>query len=238
MMSDITDATEEWLQSVPRQAVLVVDDSPTDLFYLTKLLDQPDRHILTAQSGEEALQVLKGFEFALVLLDVHLASMSGFDVAEQIRKSERTRHLPIIFISATSQNQEQVFRGYDAGAVDYLFKPVEPDLLKSKVNVFCELSRQRVVIQQQLEEIQAKNEVLNRQLEEIQTLRGLVPICARCKNVRNDSGFWQTIEAYVSDHSEAEFSHSLCPHCANTLYPGVNLPKKSDTVIQRRTPHA
>lgn len=237
-MSDIADATEEWLQSVPRQAVLVVDDSPTDLFYLTKLLEHPERHILTAQSGEEALQVLKGFEFALVLLDVHLETMNGFQVAAEIRKSERTRHLPIIFISATSQNEDQVFRGYDAGAVDYLFKPVEPNLLKSKVNVFCELSRQRVVIQHQLEEIQAKNEVLNRQLEEIQTLRGLVPICARCKNVRDDSGFWQSIEAYVSDHSEAEFSHSLCPHCANTLYPGIAAAKKHDKNIRRRTPHA
>jgi hypothetical protein len=97
-------------------------------------------------------------------------------------------------------------------------------LLRSKVNVFCELSSQRIVIQEQLKEIQAKNDVLNRQIEEIKTLRGLVPICAKCKNVRDDSGFWQTIEAYVCDHSEAEFSHSLCPECTNLLYPGLHIP--------------
>lgn len=206
---------------VPRQSVLIVDDSPTDLLYLRKLIERPDRHILTAQSGEQALNVLKGFECALVLLDIELEGLNGFQTADQIRGNERTRNLPIIFISATNREQEHVFRGYDAGAVDYLFKPVEANLLRSKVNVFCELAAQRFVIQEQLREIQAKNEVLQHHLEEIKTLRGLVPICARCKNVRDDSGFWQTIEAYVCEHSEAEFSHSVCPECASVLYPGI-----------------
>lgn len=207
----------------PRQSVLIVDDSPTDLLYLTRLLERPDRHIIPAKTGEEALHILKGFEFALVLLDIQLEGLNGFQTAERIRADERTRHLPIIFITATSSEEESVFRGYDAGAVDYLIKPIAANLLRSKVNVFCELSAQRLVIQEQLKEIQTKNEVLNRQLEEIKTLRGLVPICARCKNVRDDSGFWQTIEAYVCDHSEAEFSHSLCPECTGVLYPGLNL---------------
>jgi len=212
---------------IPRQSVLIVDDSPTDLLYLRKLLERPDRHIITAKSGEEALQVLKGFECSLVLLDIHLDGLNGFQTAERIRENERTKHLPIIFITATLREQEHVFRGYDAGAVDYLFKPLEANLLRSKVNVFCQLSAQRLVIEEQLKEIQAKNEVLHRQIEEIKTLRGLVPICARCKNVRDDSGFWQTIEAYVCEHSEAEFSHSLCPECMNVLYPGLHITARS-----------
>jgi len=222
-----------WAGASPRQSVLIVDDSPTDLLYLTRVLERPDRHIISARSGEEALQALKGFECALVLLDIHLDGLNGFETAEKIRSDERTRHLPIIFITATSRDQENVFRGYDAGAVDYLFKPLEANLLRSKVNVFCELSAQRVVIQEQLKEIQAKNEVLHRQIEEIKTLRGLVPICARCKNVRDDSGFWQTIEAYVCDHSEAEFSHSLCPECTNVLYPGLHIHSASSARAQK-----
>ncbi len=218
-----TVSSAEWIGATPRQSVLIVDDSPTDLLYLTRVLERPDRHIISARSGEEALQVLKGFECALVLLDIHLEGLNGFQTAEKIRAEERTRHLPVIFITATSRDQENVFRGYDAGAVDYLFKPLEANLLRSKVNVFCELSAQRLVIQEQLKEIQAKNEVLRRQLEEIKTLRGLIPICAHCKNVRDDSGFWQTIEAYVCDHSEAEFSHSLCPECTDVLYPGLQI---------------
>ena len=199
---------------VPRQSVLIVDDSPTDQLYMRKLVERDDRHVLTARSGEEALIVLKGFECALVLMDIQLDGMNGFQTAEAIRSHERFRNLPIIFISATSQDQEHVFRGYDAGAVDYLFKPVEPNLLRSKVNVFCELAEQRYVIQEQLREIQSKNEVLLQQIEEIKTLRGLVPICAGCKKIRDDKGFWNSVEAYLAERSEVEFSHGLCPDCS------------------------
>ncbi len=205
----------------PRQSVLVVDDSPTDLRYIGRLLEAPDRHILTASSGEEALNILRGVALALVILDVHMDGLDGFETAERMRDDKRTRDIPIIFVTATGLEEETVFQGYDAGAVDYLFKPVEPNLLRSKVNVFCQLSAQRLLIQEQLQEIQAKNDVLRRQLEEIKTLRGLVPICAKCKSVRDDSGFWQCIELYVSEHSEAEFSHSLCPDCRDELYPGL-----------------
>lgn len=207
--------------SFVRQAVLVVDDNPTDRRYVARLLEGPDRHIVTAGGGEEALALLPDHDFALIILDVQMDGMSGFETAEKIRTDEKTQDVPIIFVTATSRGEEAIFRGYDTGAVDYLFKPVESNLLRSKVKVFCQLSAQRLLIRQQLEEIQAKNDVLRRQLDEIRTLRGLVPICAKCKNVRDDSGFWQSIEIYVSEHSEAEFSHSLCPHCRDVLYPGL-----------------
>ena len=211
----------ETCAAIARQAVLIVDDSQTDLRIVSRLLEAPDRRLVTASSGEEALQLLPDYDFALIILDVHMDGMSGFETAEKIRANEQTQAVPIIFVTATDRGEEAIFRGYDMGAVDYLFKPVEANLLRSKVNVFCQLSAQRLLIHQQLEEIQAKNEVLKRQLGEIQTLRGLVPICAKCKNVRDDSGFWQSIEYYVSEHSEAEFSHSLCPQCRDILYPGL-----------------
>jgi len=217
----LSSVSTDLIEGLPRQSVLVVDDSPTDLRYIGRLLEAPDRHILTASSGEEALKILRGVEFALVILDVHMEGMDGFETAESMRDDERTQDIPIIFVTATGLEEETVFQGYDAGAVDYLFKPVEPNLLRSKVNIFCQLSAQRLLIQDQLKEIQAKNDVLRRQLEEIKTLRGLVPICAKCKSVRDDSGFWQCIENYISEHSEAEFSHSLCPDCRDELYPGL-----------------
>ncbi len=223
-------ASTELIKELPRQSVLVVDDSPTDLRYLGRLLEAPDRHVLMAASGDEALKILKGVEFALVILDVNMEGMSGFETAEHRRADECTRDIPIIFVTATGVEEETVFQGYDAGAVDYLFKPVEANLLRSKVKVFCQLSTQRLLIQEQLQEIQAKNDVLQRQLEEIKTLRGLIPICAKCKNIRDDSGFWQSIENYVSEHSEAEFSHSVCPDCRDELYPELKLSRHgSDT---------
>ena len=217
----LSTASTELIKELPRQSVLVVDDSPTDLRYLGRLLEAPDRHVLMAASGEEALKILKGVELALVILDVRMEGMSGFETAERIRADECTRDIPIVFVTATGREEKTIFQGYDAGAVDYLFKPIEANLLRSKVKVFCQLSAQRLLIQKQLQEIQAKNEVLRHQLEEIKTLRGLVPICAKCKSVRDDSGFWQSIENYVSEHSEAEFSHSLCPDCTDELYPGL-----------------
>ena len=210
----------------PVQTVLIVDDSPFEREYLVRLLEAPDRHIVTAESGEKAMDIMRGVDVALVLLDVHMSGLTGFETAERIRKSDHNPFVPIIFITATETKDEHVFAGYSAGAVDYLTKPVEPELLKSKVRIFCQLCSQKAVIQDQLEEIRRMNEELSRQIEEIRTLRGLIPICVHCKSVRDDAGFWQGIEHYISDHSKAEFSHSLCPQCRDELYPGLPSSRK------------
>jgi len=230
-------AISPWQDAAPTQAILVVDDSPLDLFAHAKYLERPSREIVTASSGEEAIAMAGDRDYALILLDVHMEGIDGIETARRLREREALQHVPIIFITASENSGERMFEGYGAGAVDYLFKPVDGDLLRSKAHVFCELSAQRVIIERQLEEIQAKNDVLERQLEEIQTLRGLVPICAKCKSVRDDSGFWQSIEAYVCEHSEAEFSHSVCPECANALYPGITLQSSIKGLKRRRTPH-
>lgn len=204
------------------QSILIVDDSPTDLQYLERVLRDERRRLVTASSGEEALAHLLEHDFALVLLDVQLPDIDGYEVAERIRSRQNTRRIPIIFITATSLEASHIFKGYDSGAVDYLFKPVEPHLLRGKADVFCQLHAQHATIEAQLKEISAKNEALNKQIEEIKVLRGLVPICALCKNVRDDSGHWATIESYIKEHSEAEFSHSICPECTKKLYPEID----------------
>lgn len=201
------------------QNVLIVDDSRSDLLYLQGIVKSPTRNVVTATSGRDALELLPQHDFALALLDVQLPGMNGFETAEEIRSQEQASHMPIIFVTAVHTMEEHVFKGYDAGAVDYLFKPVEPRLLRGKVQVFCELHEQQAVIQTQLSEIREKNDVLRRQLGEIEMLRGLIPICASCKKVRDDSGFWESIESYLADHIDAEFSHSICPDCLKKLYP-------------------
>lgn len=210
----------------PKQTVLVVDDSPFEREYLARLLDAKDRHVLTAESGEKALDILKGVETALVLLDVHMHGLSGLETAALIRKSRHNPFVPIIFITAMDTKEEHIVAGYSAGAVDYLEKPVDPELLRSKVRVFCQLSAQKATIQRQLDEIRRMNVELTRQIDEIRQLRGMIPICVHCKSVRDDEGFWQTIEYYLGEHSGAEFSHSLCPGCRDELYPGLPSSKK------------
>ncbi|MCP4574386.1 MAG: hybrid sensor histidine kinase/response regulator [bacterium] len=130
--------------------MLVVDDRQENLSSMRQLLRRPGLVILTAASGNEALGLMLEHDLALVLLDVQMPGMNGFEVAELMRRNERTRHVPIIFVTAIDKERRQVFSGYEAGAVDYLFKPVDPFIIRSKVAVFLEmkeaqLARERLV---------------------------------------------------------------------------------------------
>jgi len=122
---------------------LLVDDLDENLLSLEALLQREGLGLLKARSGEEALELLLSHDVALALLDVQMPGMDGFELAEFMRGSERTRHVPIIFLTAGSADQQRRFRGYEAGAVDFLQKPIEPDILRSKADVFFDLYRQR-----------------------------------------------------------------------------------------------
>ncbi len=130
-------------QKLSRPRLLLVDDRPENLTALQAILSELDAEIVLAGSGNEALsQVLKQ-EFAVVLLDVQMPGMDGFEVAELMRSNARTRTVPIIFVTAISKEQQYVFKGYESGAVDYLFKPLEPLVVRGKVKIFIELYQQR-----------------------------------------------------------------------------------------------
>ncbi|RYY95027.1 MAG: response regulator, partial [Comamonadaceae bacterium] len=134
--------------------VLLVDDLQENLVALEALIRQPDRRIHTARSGDEALSLMLEHPFALAILDVQMPSMNGFELAELMRGTERTRGIPIVFVSAAGREQNYAFRGYESGAVDFLYKPLDPHAVRSKVNVFLDLYRQRlelVCMQQELE---------------------------------------------------------------------------------------
>ena len=130
------------MEEKARQNVLIVDDRPENLLALKMTLKRPDLNIIKATSGNDALALVLEHDFALVLLDVQMSGMDGFEIAELIHGNEETKHIPIIFLTAISKEQKYVFREYEAGAVDYLFKPLDPDILRSKVNVFLVLNKQ------------------------------------------------------------------------------------------------
>ncbi len=150
--------------------ILVVDDNPGDLEPLTRLLAAPNLGIIEATSGREAIDLTMEHDFALILMDARMPGMDGFETAEQIHGNPDTMDIPIIFLTAISRDQENVFKGYKAGAVDYLFKPVNPTILKSKVSVFLELYRRRQALreshealkksQKQLVELERKNSIM------------------------------------------------------------------------------
>jgi signal transduction histidine kinase len=121
--------------------ILLVDDEPKSLYALQELLSTLGENLMTAQSGEEALRLALKNDFAVILLDVRMPGIDGFETAELIRNRERSRLTPIIFLTAAADEMTSMFRGYEVGAVDYLMKPVVPEILKSKVSVFVELHR-------------------------------------------------------------------------------------------------
>jgi len=134
-----------------RATILMVDDRPQNLMALRALLEPLGHELVAAGSGEEALRELLHRDVAVILLDVQMPGMDGFETAELIKRRERTRHIPIIFLTAISKDSQNVYRGYSAGAVDYIFKPFEPAVLLSKVQVFIELWEKTRELQRQAE---------------------------------------------------------------------------------------
>jgi PAS domain S-box-containing protein len=133
--------------------VLLVDDRPENLLALEAILEPLEQTLLSAHSGEDALRQLLRHEVAVILLDVQMPVLDGFETARLIKQRERTSHVPIIFVTAISKEEEQVFRGYSAGAVDYVFKPFNPDVLRSKVSVFIELHEKNEQLRLQAERL-------------------------------------------------------------------------------------
>jgi two-component system, sensor histidine kinase and response regulator len=137
---------------------LLVDDVEENLLALEAVLAGEDREIHKATSGPQALELLLVHEFALALLDIRMPTMDGFELAELMRGTERSKHIPIIFITAQSPNEPlPMFRGYESGAVDVLFKPINPEIVRQKAAVFFELHRQREALRQA---VQSREDVL------------------------------------------------------------------------------
>jgi diguanylate cyclase (GGDEF)-like protein/PAS domain S-box-containing protein len=163
---------------LPEQKVniLLVDDQPKNLLALSAILDSPDLNLVKADSGIEALRCLLNQDFAVILLDVQMPNMDGFETAALIRQRQRSRQTPIIFVTALNRDDTHVERGYALGAVDYLLKPFAPEIIKSKVTVFVELFKKTQLLEQQAALLEAANkklesEITQRQIAE-EALRG------------------------------------------------------------------
>ncbi|MGA0570954.1 hybrid sensor histidine kinase/response regulator [Variovorax sp. VNK109] len=151
--------------------ILIVDDLQENLLALEALIRSPGRRIHQARSGNEALALLLEHEFALAILDVQMPAMTGFELAELMRGTERTRHIPIVFVTAAGRDLDYAFQGYESGAVDFLYKPLDNYAVQSKVNVFVDLFLQRRAVRDQveaLEEARRLQDELVQQLQETQ----------------------------------------------------------------------
>ncbi len=151
--------------------LLIVDDLPENLLALDALVKGEDRDVYQAQSADQALSLLLEHEFALAILDVQMPGMNGFELAELMRGTEKTKNIPIVFVSAAGREMNYAFKGYESGAVDFLHKPLDNQAVKSKVAVFVDLSRQRKALGQQLEAIERSRAEQEQLLTQLQAAR-------------------------------------------------------------------
>ncbi len=193
--------------------ILLVDDRPENLLALEAILEPLGQNLVRASSGVEALRRLLTDDFALILLDVQMPGMDGFETATLIKEREKTRHIPIIFITAIEQDEWYVFHGYATGAVDYLRKPFEPDILQSKVRVFVELFQKTDQIKEQAEQLrrseQREAERQHQEREREQEHRHLQELAEREMQLRQ---FKSTLDAtldavFIFDAQSLRFSY-------------------------------
>ena len=163
--------------------LLIVDDLPENLLALEALIRGPGRAVHRASSAEEALALLLDHEFALAILDVQMPGMNGFELAELMRGTERTRHIPIIFVTAAGRDSNYAFQGYESGAVDFLYKPLDPHAVTGKVSVFVDLHCHRKALRHEMNALAVANQ---KQEELVQQLRHTQHELERAVRMRDD----------------------------------------------------
>lgn len=160
------------MDTADQASILLVDDEPKNLFALRMLLEDLGQHLLLANSGEEALRCALENDLALILLDVRMPGVDGFETARQLREQERSKHAPIIFLTAAADEVGSVFRGYEVGAVDYLVKPLMPEVLVAKVSVFIDLHRKNAELNREIAERRLAEQHVRESEERLRALAG------------------------------------------------------------------
>ncbi|MEI8243682.1 MAG: response regulator, partial [bacterium] len=160
---------------------------------------------LTATSGREAIELLKQYKPDLILLDVLMPDLDGFEVCRMIKADAAYAGMPVIFLTALD-TQAGEMQGLELGGIDYVAKPFNFPLLKLRV-------RNHLLLKEQRDLLASQKAALEAALARVKQLEGIIPICAYCKKIRDDKQSWHQLEIYISDHSEALFSHGACPDC-------------------------
>ena len=192
--------------------ILIVEDESIIAMDIEKSLQSLGYEVAAkVVSGEQAVSRVEAENIDLVLMDIMLGTeMDGIEAAEQIRSSFK---VPVVFLTAFA-NDEILARAKITGPHGYIVKPFDQADLKVAVEIALYMAKMEAEREQLMTELQEA-------LAKVKTLSGLLPICASCKKIRNDKGYWQAIEGYIGEHSEAEFTHGICPDCVKKLYPDI-----------------
>lgn len=194
--------------------ILIVDDDPEVLLATKRVAQSEDHQVVTASTGVECMDMVKKHHPDLILLDVVLPDTEGVDICRRIKEDPTLSGTFIVLISGMKTSSDEQATGLDEGADGYIARPISNRELKARINAMvrilkAERERDRLVVE------------LQEALKKIKQVSGLLPICAHCKKIRDDKGYWTRVESYIERHSEAEFSHGICPDCLHANYPDI-----------------
>ena len=233
--------------------ILIVEDSPTQAIQLQSLLEENGYKVSVSVNGKDALSYLDDHIPDLVVSDIVMPEMDGYELCRKIKEDDDFIGIPVLLLTQLTE-PEDIIKGLDCGADNFVTKPYDPKLLLSQIEYilvnrtmrtnprtemgvevffagkryFINSDRMQILdllfstyqnSLQQKRELERTNKELKEALDTINTLHGILPICANCKKIRDDKGSWSQIEEYITKHSDAQFSHGICPECAKKLYP-------------------
>jgi sigma-B regulation protein RsbU (phosphoserine phosphatase) len=192
--------------------ILIAEDDITSRSLLKVLLTKRGHEVVATENGAEAWQAMQRSDAPrLAILDWIMPEMDGLDVCRHIRGLETDRP-PYIIVLTTKGEKADIVAGLEAGANDYLPKPYDPGELHARIDVGRRLIEMQTILAGKIEELRDA-------LDHIKTLQGILPICSFCKKIRDDQGYWTQVESYISKHTDAQFSHGICPECVKQHYP-------------------
>ncbi len=192
--------------------ILIAEDDKSSRHILTALLSKWGHEVVACMDGEDAWSSLQADAAPqMAILDWMMPGLDGIDVIRRARELDLGKRLYLILLTGNT-HKDDVVRGLEAGANDYVTKPYDRNELKARIEVGVRVITLQNALQDRLHEIEAA-------LEHIKALQGIIPICMHCHKIRSDEESWERIESYIENHSEAEFSHGLCPTCLDKYYP-------------------
>jgi DNA-binding response OmpR family regulator len=192
------------------------------------LLRRAGYEVLEASTGEECLDAVRVHHPDLILLDVMLPDMTGVDVCKQVKNNETLKDIYVILASGVRISSENQAEGLDIGADGYIVRPIPNKEFIARVQAGERIKRAEDALREKERQQQTLISQLEEALAEIKTLKGCIPICATCKKIRDDEGYWEYLEAYISKHTDATFTHGICPTCFEKAKTEMKKPLKKD----------
>lgn len=196
--------------------ILVAEDDLTSNLMLTQIFEEWGYEVISTYNGDHAWDILDQDDAPqIAVLDWIMPGLEGVEVCRKAKERDISNQ-PYLIILTGRAGKEDIVRGLESGADDYITKPFDENELKARIRVADRMVRVQANLSNKIKALQDA-------MDEIKILKGFIPICSNCKQIRDDDGYWERIDLYIQKHSEASFTHSICPDCTRKLYPGLNI---------------